>query len=1148
MRKFLIFFMFLLTFGRSYAGSLNPYFSLPPFLQQGKFANLMLVLDYSGSMNDYAYFDTYNDSSNYYGYFIGKQKYSLETFVTDDGNYVYVWVPSSSGDTGNYLNWEYMRKIDILRWILTGGPVKKLTLVSHGKKVSGYYVLLKTMEGKRYIPVKYVTSYNSTTGQVEGVLQKIERLKEHPRVGLEIFSGTNVVRKWIYPSFKYKKVISAINYKPAKDGTPTGEALDEVRRYFSREDGVWGGFKKSDSSYVDPYKFKINGTWMDVHCTKNYVLLISDGAWNGHKFSKRLRDLDCKHGSYPIIDPVDASAPYACTIDPVQPAYEMWEGGYADLVPDLKGRQNVKVYTVSAFINSSKFDDIVGLNALKNIAVFGGYKGSFSDELPSGYSSVPPQPVCSVTQSPPCGSFVSLPSSSSDWDADGDGRPDDFYPGNNPAALKKAIENIFAAILKDAFSGTSAGILPERKKSGVVAEQTLFYPRKDFSGKNVDWPGYLYTWWLLNKKAVQNIREDTNLNKILDIKDDRILRWRVDPDTGKVSIDLYSSYLNGTAKRKIATYDTFDDLHPVWEAGENLAFTSPDSREIFTDIKGRLVEFNNFNKDLISEYVGDLTEPSCLNNDVANLIAFIRGKDVKGCRIRDIDDSGNTWKLGDIIYSSPTIVKYPDYSVVFVGANDGMLHAFRLGYVKDLDSSLHPVKLTDSFNSTSQDLLGEELWAFIPSNALPYLKYLASPNYEHTYYVDLKPFIVTYKSRIILIGGMRFGGVPGNSRRLTPPPNDAGVGYSSYFALDVTDPENPKFLWEFSSKSLGFSYSGPAVINKGDKIYVMFASGPTDYNGDVDQPLSVYILDLLTGKEIRNVTIDELPNAFAGRLFTNGLDVNDDGKTDFVFFGYSKKFADMQDWKGGIIVADVRSDDPVNWKFNIYLKNKIPPVTSKVAVGKYFGRYYIFFGTGRWFYKEDNPNPEVANRIYGLPLIHSGDNWSLPDASSIVDVTETSASVCSISSTLPLGWYIKLNTDDDGYLKERLISDPTITDLNVVAFVTTEPTADVCGFGGRSRIWLLNGASGSSIFDNCTRYSMDRKNLKGSLLVQLSTAAIHKVSLKSEASQFDNTTNKRTVLNSDTGSGWFTGVAPEGGAKFVPPSGGKGELLLWMEK
>ncbi|WP_456397623.1 pilus assembly protein [Desulfurobacterium sp.] len=876
-------------------------------------------------------------------------------------------------------------------------------------------------------------------------------------------------------------------------------------------------------------------------------LLISDGAWNGHKFSSSL--LSCKYGSYVIKNPVDTSFfNYACAIDPVKPAYEMWKGGQADLVPGLKGNQNVKVYTVSAFMGNSTFSDRVGLNALENVAIFGGYKTDFSGSLPSGYSSVPPSPVCSAAQAPPCGSFLDIPPSSSDWDANGDGIPDDFYPGNDPVALKRAIENILAAILKDAFSGTSAGILPERKKSGVVAEQTLFYPRKDFSGRNVDWPGYLYTWWFLNRKNAQNVREDTNLNKILDIKDDRILKWRVDPDTGKVHIDLYSSFANGTAKSKLATYDTFDDLHPVWEAGANLAFTSPDSRTIYTDIKGMLVEFNDFNKELISDYVGNLSKPSCLNGDITNLIAFIRGMDVKGCRIRDIDDSGDTWKLGDIIYSSPTIVKYPGYSVVYVGANDGMLHAFRLGYVKDLNNSLHPVKLTDSSSSSSGTLAGEELWAFIPSNALPYLKYLADPDYQHTYYVDLKPFVVTYKDRVILIGGMRFGGVPGNSSTLTPPANDAGVGYSSYFALDITDPENPKFLWEFTSKGLGFTYSGPAVINKGSKVYVMFASGPTDYNGDVNQPLSVYILDLLTGRRVREITFSNLQNAFAGRLFTHGLDVDGDGKTDYIFFGYSKKGTDMQDWKGGIVVADVRSSSPSDWKFSIYLKDKIAPVTSRVVAGRYFGKYYVFFGTGRWFYKEDNPDPAQANRIYGIPLIHSGKNWTLPDESSIVDVTTSPSSVCSAPSSSPEGWYIRLNTDDRGYLKERLISDPTITDLNVVAFITTEPTADVCGFGGRSRIWILNGATGGSIFDNCTTYSLDHKKLQGTLLVQFSTAAIHKVDLNSAVSMFDNSTGKKTALNPATGSSWFAGVAPEGGAKFVSPAGGKGELLLWMEK
>ncbi len=172
--------------------------------------------------------------------------------------------------------------------------------------------------------------------------------------------------------------------------------------------------------------------------------------------------------------------------------------------------------------------------------------------------------------------------------------------------------------------------------------------------------------------------------------------------------------------------------------------------------------------------------------------------------------------------------------------------------------------------------LGSEVWSFIPKNTLPYLKYLTDPNYCHLFYVDAPVFLVdasvegsatdtkTVNSwKTILIGASGMGGSCRNAGASctdcvkTP---IADVGYSSYFALDVTDPENPVFLWEFSNPPLGFSTSGPAIVRVGNSFqngqwFVVFASGPTgpidttyhQYLGKSDQNLKLFVLDLKTG-------------------------------------------------------------------------------------------------------------------------------------------------------------------------------------------------------------------------------------------------------------------------------------------------------------
>ena len=88
------------------------------------------------------------------------------------------------------------------------------------------------------------------------------------------------------------------------------------------------------------------------------------------------------------------------------------------------------------------------------------------------------------------------------------------------------------------------------------------------------------------------------------------------------------------------------------------------------------------------------------------------------------------------------------------------------------------------------------------------------------------------------------------------------TGLSSYYALDITDAQNPKLLWEFSHPFLGYTYSGPAVIHKwsnptyqsGDQYYVMFLSGPTNgTDGSSIQDVQAFVLTLNANLGISSV-------------------------------------------------------------------------------------------------------------------------------------------------------------------------------------------------------------------------------------------------------------------------------------------------------
>ncbi|KJU82841.1 Tfp pilus assembly protein tip-associated adhesin PilY1-like protein [Candidatus Magnetobacterium bavaricum] len=548
-------------------------------------------------------------------------------------------------------------------------------------------------------------------------------------------------------------------------------------------------------------------------------------------------------------------------------------------------------------------------------------------------------------------------------------------------------------------------MLGEKSRSGLTMLQAVFYPSKDFdislppSTTTLSWLGYLNNLWYYENSTnnIANLREETLHDNFLNLQTDYI-----------VSFDFVGSQLvvrswddtDGDGVGNVQLADKLlDDVEMVWEAGEILFKRTPGTRKIFVNDSGtsypkspnsticgsnNLVAFSTPNKACFGSYLGtDLNNDAAVNaadnTQADRLINYIIGTDYPEYRKRTlplqnpIDASvAGTWKLGDIIYSTPQILKYDntysDYSVAYVGANDGMLHAFKVGKLDSTGlSGTTKVQLTVGSKDTIA--LGEEMWAFIPKNALPYLRFYADPNYCHNYTIDLSPYIYRYGSNRLLIGGMRLGGACGGTSTLNPPTDTCStptspypstcIGMSSYFALNVKDPNNPKLLWEFSDPALKFTFSGPAVVNYNNTRFVIFLSGPENYSGNSSQNLRVFVLKLNADDTINTVYTKDMgtsyANGFGGRLFTKGLDMNEDGNTDFVFFGYSKYINTVSgypQWGGGVAKIYITGANPNAWVYNDYVtfaNTNGFPITSKVTFDKCFDNYYLYFTSGRYF-------------------------------------------------------------------------------------------------------------------------------------------------------------------------------------------------------
>jgi type IV pilus assembly protein PilY1 len=539
----------------------------------------------------------------------------------------------------------------------------------------------------------------------------------------------------------------------------------------------------------------------------------------------------------------------------------------------------------------------------------------------------------------------------------------------------------------------------------------------------------------------------------------------------------------------------------------------------------------------------------------------------------------NVWKLGDILNSTPKISswvplnnydqryndvsykaflddanKYKNRGMVFAGGNDGMLHAFKLGKLgvknKPQGCSLSGDNIAclanpDDYLGGSAVPLGNEVWSFIPKNVLPYLKFKKELDYCHVYTVDLSPYVFDASIgdpgsgdisgdvrpgdgstwRTIVIGGMRFGGACKNScpdaNCIQTPVSD--LGYSSYFALDVTDQSSPTLLWEFSNENLGLTTTGPVVVRVGDpanngKWFVVFGSGPTgpistsdqQFLARSDQNLRFFILDAKTGSLAR--TIDTgIPEAFAGSMINSAMDVDSNYKDDIVYIGYVKKAALTSTWTQGGIgrLQTKQSTNTSDWAWSQVIDN-IGPVTSSVTrlLPKSKGQLWIFFGTGRYYFEQqatvDDENG--LRSLFGIKepcYSTSGLNASCTAAfsGSLTDVSNTPN---ADPSAIADGWRINLEAsgnytycdvrNPDGtcaqsvqrfYRAERVITDPLTTRSGLVYFVSYKPYSDVCAYGGKSFIWATRyntgGAAGGL--------------LKGVALLQVSTGSIEQLDL-----------------------------------------------------
>jgi type IV pilus assembly protein PilY1 len=759
----------------------------------------------------------------------------------------------------------------------------------------------------------------------------------------------------------------------------------------------------------------------------------------------------------------------------------------------LPGVQDLTLYTFFAFGT--------GGNLLKDASMTGAFDDLDGNGLPfkdSTCGTASPNPLCK------------------EWDKDGDGVPDTYFESSNAFSMRDRLLAAITDILKRSASGTSVSILSTTEKGEGALYQAYFYPSKYEGLNDIHWLGYLQGLFL---DSMGNLREDSNGNHTLDLTTDMIVKLVFDDISKQTRVERYSDS-NGDGTPDSTTPSeivSLDQIRPIWEGGKELALRSASSRQIYTwvdqDNDGQVggAEFKSFDAGQASSLRPYLN--AATTTESQNIIDFIRGESVAGYRDRSITVNGSlhVWKLGDIIYSTPVTVAgpkeqydlvYKDSSyqqffqqyqnrrgVVYVGANDGMLHAFNAG---TYDST------TRVFDPGPGHTLGEELWAFIPQPVLPHLKWLTRTDYTHVYYVDLKPKVTDAKIfaadadhpggwGTILIGGLRFGGGPMDVTDNFGSGAETRTFKSGYFVLDITNPEKPPvLLWATSNLNMGFTTSYPAVARVTDGLsstrwVALMGAGPTTYDGERKSPSTftgadteghLYVFDLTNGNKLRDMDTGNTNEEFMGDV--TSLDGNLDYGVDSIYVGSAYNNGGV--WNGKMYRVVTKNDiDPNNWTISALYSAPGPILGAPSMSIDSFLNIWVYFGTGRFMSINDKIDTNQQG-MYGIkdPCWLGTSPCAVPPITyaDLVDVSNavvnTNGTVTGVTGVGSFGDLVSRTRSKSGWvllfdptMGERVLVKPIILG-GIVLFSTFTPTSDVCGFQGEGKLYATYFETGSA--------------------------------------------------------------------------------------
>lgn len=490
-----------------------------------------------------------------------------------------------------------------------------------------------------------------------------------------------------------------------------------------------------------------------------------------------------------------------------------------------------------------------------------------------------------------------------------------------------------------------------------------------------------------------------------------------------------SRYLSGIWSGELSAYawnGTTSSFNTTasWEAGSLIQYAG---RRVFTFDGTVGAEFPTAGQEAALGRMGSTNFP-------------VSGADnaryIKGDRSLEVSQGGElrnrTTLLGDIVSSSP--VYDGRTGTIYVGANDGMLHAFR----------------ADN---------GQERFAYVPAGLnFNDLSSLSRPDYAHRYFVD-GSILVSSETQ-----------TPGKSYLVSP----LGRGGKGLFALDVTAPgsfASNKVLWEKTETPgghMGLVLGRPIIgrLNTGDTV-VIVGNGINSAN----EKAALLIYDLATGTLIKEISTGvgsaSTPN---GLMAPIGRDEDGNGTLDTIYAG------DMLGnvWKFSLTggAGSWGGASKMKTLFRAARGGVAQPITGGLMVGVDPSTFktWVFFGTGRFITAGDIIDKSVQS-LYGIVDSDAtvARNSLTERKIRIVGTASNGLPARGFEANAALppaspGWFIDLLTPPNppGTAEgERVVGTP-VMDGRVLVVSSVIPTNTACESDGRGFLNALDAFTGTS--------------------------------------------------------------------------------------